>query len=332
MAPRYLCLQGHLWTYQERRGRARRQGGFCPTCGLRLYAEAQVPTIPIQSQQFFPSPPPIPVQPPQLCATPPTPMISDAAGSADGAVDRPCHPGQRHRGDPRLRTARRTRSRRHGHRLPRAPAFPEAPGRPQDDSDRSACGDRPNARAFSARRKPSRRLQHPNIVQIYEVGEQNGLPYFSLEFVNAGSLAQFLGNHAQPARVCAAFVEELALAMHYAHKRGIVHRDLKPANILLHLDESSIFKDGQLTDSGASATCISTCRRSLDFGLAKHMGWAEDGTFRVGGARRHAQLHGSRAGPRQGPRNRAGRRYLCPGRDPLRDVDRPTAVQRPDSR
>jgi hypothetical protein len=77
------------------------------------------------------------------------------------------------------------------------------------------------------------RLQHPNIVQIYEVGEQDGRPYFSLEFVDGGSLAQKLQGAPLPARQAAELVETLARAMHAAHQRGIVHRDLKPANILL---------------------------------------------------------------------------------------------------
>jgi serine/threonine protein kinase/tetratricopeptide (TPR) repeat protein len=77
------------------------------------------------------------------------------------------------------------------------------------------------------------RLQHPNIVQIFEVGEQDGLPYLALELVAGRSLAQELaGSPLQPAQA-ARLVELLARAMHYAHQQGIVHRDLKPANILL---------------------------------------------------------------------------------------------------
>src|SRR2546421_12007988 len=80
------------------------------------------------------------------------------------------------------------------------------------------------------------RLQHPNIVQIYEVGEQDGRPYCSLEFVDGGSLAQKLQGTPLPARQAAELVETLARAMHAAHQRGIVHRDLKPANVLLTSD------------------------------------------------------------------------------------------------
>src|SRR5262249_49925778 len=71
-------------------------------------------------------------------------------------------------------------------------------------------------------------LAHPNIVQIYEVGRYAGLPYFSLEFVSGGSLADKVHRQPQPPREAAHLVETLARAVGYAHKRGIVHRDLKP--------------------------------------------------------------------------------------------------------
>ena len=79
-------------------------------------------------------------------------------------------------------------------------------------------------------------LQHPNIVQIYEVGESDGLPYFSLEFVDGGSLAQRIGGKPMPPRESAHVAELLAAAMASAHRHGVVHRDLKPANVLLTTD------------------------------------------------------------------------------------------------
>lgn len=79
-------------------------------------------------------------------------------------------------------------------------------------------------------------LHHPNIVQIHEIGEYEGLPYFSLEFVEGGSLAQAVAGTPQAALKAAGLVETLARAVHHAHERGIVHRDLKPANILLTAD------------------------------------------------------------------------------------------------
>ena len=77
------------------------------------------------------------------------------------------------------------------------------------------------------------RLQHPNIVQIYDVGEVAGRPYFVLEYVAGGNLAQHLNGTPQSVRLAAQFVEVLARAVQAAHANGVVHRDLKPANILL---------------------------------------------------------------------------------------------------
>ncbi len=77
------------------------------------------------------------------------------------------------------------------------------------------------------------RLQHPNIIQIHEIGQYNGLPFFSMEFVAGGSLAENLNRVPQPAVEAARTIETLARAVQAAHERGVVHRDLKPENILL---------------------------------------------------------------------------------------------------
>src|SRR5438067_6527461 len=76
-------------------------------------------------------------------------------------------------------------------------------------------------------------LRHPNIVQVYEVGDVDGQSYFTMELVEGGSLAQQIQGAPQPVRKAAALVATLADAVHAAHQSGIVHRDLKPANILL---------------------------------------------------------------------------------------------------
>jgi tetratricopeptide (TPR) repeat protein len=94
------------------------------------------------------------------------------------------------------------------------------------------------------------RLRHPNIVQIYEVGEHQGRPFCCLEFVEGGGLDRHLGGAPQPVQTAARLLETLARAMHAAHQEGIVHRDLKPANILL-------------TAGGVP--------KISDFGLAKHL-------------------------------------------------------------
>ncbi len=79
-------------------------------------------------------------------------------------------------------------------------------------------------------------LQHPNIVQVYEIGESGGSPYFSLEFVDGGSLEKQFAATPQPPADAARTIAILARAIHFAHGKGIVHRDLKPANALLALD------------------------------------------------------------------------------------------------
>ncbi|HEY1068295.1 MAG TPA: serine/threonine-protein kinase, partial [Pirellulales bacterium] len=95
-----------------------------------------------------------------------------------------------------------------------------------------SCDSRALSR-FRAEAAAAARLQHPNIVQVYEIGEQHEEPYFALEFVSGGALAQRLDRTPQPARASAALVETIARAVQAAHEKGIVHRDLKPANILL---------------------------------------------------------------------------------------------------
>jgi hypothetical protein len=89
---------------------------------------------------------------------------------------------------------------------------------------------------FRREAEAAARLQHPHIVQIHEIGAQVDRPYFSLEFVEGGSLDKKLAGTPQPPRTAAALLETLARAMHYAHERGVVHRDLKPANVLLTVD------------------------------------------------------------------------------------------------
>jgi hypothetical protein len=70
------------------------------------------------------------------------------------------------------------------------------------------------------------RLNHPNVVQIYEVGEQGGRPYFAMEFCEAGSLSAALAGRPQPVRQAAELVATLARAVQAAHEAGVVHRDL----------------------------------------------------------------------------------------------------------
>jgi len=76
-------------------------------------------------------------------------------------------------------------------------------------------------------------LRHPNIVSIYEVGEQGGQPYFSMELVEGRNLSELARDHPLPARRAAQLTKTIAEAVHFAHERHVLHRDLKPSNILV---------------------------------------------------------------------------------------------------
>jgi serine/threonine-protein kinase len=118
------------------------------------------------------------------------------------------------------------------------------------------------------------RLRHPHVVEIHEVGEQDGWAYFALEFVPGGSLARQLAGRPQPAEPSARLVETLARAMAHAHERGIVHRDLKPANVLLRRkSEIRNPKSETAEESGSDfGFRISDFEPKIsDFGLAKRL-------------------------------------------------------------
>ncbi len=88
-------------------------------------------------------------------------------------------------------------------------------------------------------------LQHPNIVAIHEVGEQDGQHYFSMDYVAGKNLADLVRDNPLPAKRAAGYIRTIAEAIHYAHQRGILHRDLKPSNVLI--DE---FDQPRITDFG----------------------------------------------------------------------------------
>jgi hypothetical protein len=114
------------------------------------------------------------------------------------------------------------------------------------------------------------RLQHPNIVQIYEVGEHEGIPFLTLEYCNGGTLAARLGGRPLPGPEAAALVEQVARGVHAAHQAGIVHRDLKPANILLAVAGCPPPADSDLSGD-ASPLLVGWVPKVTDFGLAKRI-------------------------------------------------------------
>ncbi|HUR47512.1 MAG TPA: protein kinase [Candidatus Saccharimonadales bacterium] len=103
------------------------------------------------------------------------------------------------------------------------------------------------------------RLDHPNIVPIYEVGEKGGCQYFTMKYVEGGNLAEKLAKPGKPYTPldAAALTSQIARAVHYAHERGILHRDLKPTNILLNQQGEPLLTDfglAKLIESGSSPT------------------------------------------------------------------------------
>jgi serine/threonine protein kinase/tetratricopeptide (TPR) repeat protein len=135
------------------------------------------------------------------------------------------------------------------------------------------------------------RLQHPNIIQIYEIGETGDRPYFSMEYAGGGSLTQQLDGAPLATAHAAELVRTLAQAVQYAHQNGIVHRDLKPSNVLFSappveaaavasrsVESHDTFRDEMEIVGNAEVLCEETATRGgpripkiTDFGLAKQL-------------------------------------------------------------
>jgi serine/threonine protein kinase len=159
---------------------------------------------------------------------------------------------------------------------------------------------------FRTEAQAAARLQHPNIVQIFEVGEAHGQPFLCMEFVEGRSLGKLINGTPWPSGQAAQLVETLARAIEAAHRENIVHRDLKPDNILL---VGTRGEEREARGAGANPSSLAPHPSSLvpkitDFGLAKMLasdqGQTESGAF-LGSpsyaAPEQAGAHNSKIGP-----------------------------------
>ncbi len=138
--------------------------------------------------------------------------------------------------------------------------------------DGALAGPQERAR-FRIEAEAAGRMRHPNIVQVYEVGEHQGRPYFAMELIEGGSLDQHLAGRPQPATQAAELLRTLAGAIQHAHEQHVIHRDLKPANILLAsvVRASLSVAEEPATDGNGLRTTDYGKPKVTDFGLAKRL-------------------------------------------------------------
>ncbi|HEX2751430.1 MAG TPA: serine/threonine-protein kinase, partial [Verrucomicrobiales bacterium] len=120
---------------------------------------------------------------------------------------------------------------------------------------------RDDVRRFKAEAEAAARLRHPNIVTIHDIGEEEGLPYFSMSYVGGPNLGQLVRMQPLAARRAATLLRKIAMAVQHAHDEGLLHRDLKPGNILIDPSDEpqvtdfglarAIHSDSSLTRTGA---------------------------------------------------------------------------------
>ena len=129
-------------------------------------------------------------------------------------------------------------------------------------------------------------LAHPHIVPVFQVGEFDGQPYFTMQYIDGTTLARRLAEGPMSGFDAARLLVPICRAIHYAHDRGILHRDLKPSNILIDREGFPYVSD---------------------FGLAKRLDpHADPSLTSAGGHGGHAELHAARTGPGLAPPGSAG--------------------------
>ena len=125
---------------------------------------------------------------------------------------------------------------------------------------------------FQAEAETAANLYHPNIVQVYEVGEGDGVAFLAMEYVDGGTLHQKVSKQPMRPRDAARLLEPVARAVHYAHQHGVIHRDLKPSNVLLQSPESAVngLQSTNIHRVGSAGPGLGT-PKIADFGLAKRL-------------------------------------------------------------
>jgi eukaryotic-like serine/threonine-protein kinase len=118
---------------------------------------------------------------------------------------------------------------------------------------------------FRREAESAARLQHPNIVAVHEVGEHEGQPYFSMDYVEGPNLEALVGNRPLPAKRAVRYARLVAEAIAHAHRQGLLHRDLKPSNVLIDRHDQPQVTDFGLAKplSGASVSAPQTSSLTL---------------------------------------------------------------------
>jgi tetratricopeptide (TPR) repeat protein len=238
------CRRGHQWPEPPGDVSVTAQLPVCPECGAEVEAPSATPSVSPSQTLTLPDPPPATPLTPRRLVVPGYEILEELGRGGMGVVYK----------------ARQTK-------LQRLVALKMIRAGVQAGSE-ELLRFRIEAEAVAA-------VQHPNIVQIYEVGEHDGCPFFSLEYVAGGSLQQRLAAGPVAPPEAAVLIETLARAVHHAHLRGVIHRDLKPANILLRSKSETQNPKSETktaephSDLGFRISYLEP--KITDFGLAKRL-------------------------------------------------------------